>query len=214
LKRELSSLLSLFAGAFLWHEDMNPFRMWFNLGFEHLLDLKGYDHLLFVALLALALQHWGKLLLLITAFTLGHSLSLAASVVWNESLPQKIVEPGIALSILITTIYQILKKDAPEKRGDWVLYSLTLCFGLLHGLGFSYVLRSLLGREESVFLPLMYFNLGIEAAQLLFVALLLGISVFLKSVIHISYKPFKYTILCSIGLVALKISIERLLPLF
>lgn len=190
--------------------------MWFSLGFEHLLDLNGYDHMLFVTLLALAfpLKHWGKLLVLITAFTLGHSLSLAASVVWKESLPQKIVEPCIALSILITAVYQLLKKEAPEKKGDWVLYSLTLGFGLLHGMGFSFLLRSLLGREESVFLPLMYFNLGIEAAQLLFVAVLLGISVFLKSVIRVPYKPFKYTLVCSIGLVALKITIERLLPLF
>lgn len=194
---------------------MNPFRIWFGTGFEHILDMSGYDHILFVILLALAfpLQHWAKLLILITAFTLGHSLSLGGSVLWNWTIPQKIVEPSIALSILTTAVYQLIKRDTAEKKGDLFLYSLTLCFGLLHGLGFSYLLRSLLGQEESVFLPLVYFNLGIEAGQLLIVGLLLGISVFLKSVIHISYKPFKYTLVCSIGLVALKISIERLLPL-
>jgi len=208
--------LSLFAGAFLWHEDMNPFQIWFSTGFKHILDLNGYDHILFVILLSLAfpLQHWAKLLLLITAFTLGHSLSLAGSVLWNWTIAQKIVEPCIALSILITAVYQLIKRDTAEKKGNLFLYGLTLCFGLLHGLGFSYLLRSLLGQEESVFLPLVYFNLGIEAGQLLIVGLLLGISVFLKSVIHITYKPFKYTLVCSIGLLALKISIERLLPFF
>lgn len=194
---------------------MNPFGIWFSIGFDHILDINGYDHMLFVALLAIAfpLQQWRKLLVLITAFTLGHSLSLAGSVLWNWPLPQQVVEPLIALSILTTAVYQLFKKENPGKKGDMVIYLLTLTFGLLHGLGFSYLLRSLLGQEESVFLPLMYFNLGIEAGQLLFVALLLGISVFLKSVIRLPYKPLKYTLVCSIGLVALKISIERFLLL-
>jgi len=202
--------------AFSCCEDMNPFRIWFNIGFEHILDLNGFDHILFVALLALAFppERWGKLLILVTAFTIGHSLSLAGSVLWHWYLPQKIVEPGIGLSILITAVYSLFKKDSPKRKADLVLYLLTLCFGLLHGLGFSYLLRSLLGQQESVFLPLVYFNLGIECGQLLIVGLLLGISVFLKSVIHVSYKPFKYTLICIIGLVALKISIERLLPFF
>ncbi|MCU0360676.1 MAG: HupE/UreJ family protein [Bacteroidia bacterium] len=195
---------------------MNPFRIWASTGFQHILDPNGYDHILFVALLSLAFPpaHWRKLLILVTAFTLGHSVSLAGSVFWQWYLPQTLVEPGIALSILITAVYTFFKKESPEKKSDLTLYIITLGFGVLHGLGFSYLLRSLLGQEESVFLPLLYFNLGIELGQLLIVGILLGISVFLKSVFYLSYTPFKYTLICSIGLVALKLSIERLLPFF
>lgn len=195
---------------------MNPFRIWFGTGFEHILDLNGYDHILFIVLLALAYppQQWVKLLILITAFTLGHSLSLACSVLWNWYLPQCFVEPGIAFSILLTALYNLVKKENWHNRSNLVLYFLILLFGWLHGMGFSYLIRSLLGAEESVFLPLVYFNLGIEAAQLLIVVVLLGISVFLKTLNQNFYKTFKYTLVCSIGLVALKIFIERLLLLF
>ncbi len=195
---------------------MNTFSIWFSIGFEHLLDLNAYDHILFVALLALSFppKNYTKLLVLITAFTLGHSLSLAGSVLCNFSLSQNLVEPAIALSILITAVYTLFKKEAVDKKSDLVLYLITTCFGLVHGLGFSFLLKNLLGQENNVFLPLVYFNLGIELAQLLIVGVLIGISVFLKSVFSDYYKPFKYTLVCMIGLVALKIFIERLLPLF
>lgn len=194
---------------------MNPFGIWFGTGFQHILDLNGYDHILFVTLLALAFppENWPKLLVLITAFTVGHSLSLAGSVLWHWQLPQDVVEPGIALSILIAAAYQLLNRKNNNTQAA-LLYGITLCFGCLHGLGFSYLLRSLLGQEESVFLPLVYFNLGIEAGQLLIVGVLLVISVFLKTANQTFYKPFKITLVCLIGLIALKISIERVLPFF
>lgn len=193
---------------------MNSFNIWFSIGWQHILDLGGYDHLLFVCLLAFAFppKEWKSLLILITAFTIGHSLSLIFSVLSKHSFSSAFIEPAIAFSILFTALYQLLSSLKSQKSG--LLYLSTLFFGLLHGMGFSFLLRSLLGNEQSVFLPLLYFNLGIEAGQLFIVLLIVGISLLLNSVFNIRFNPINTTLTCLIALIALYLFVSRLYALF
>ncbi len=195
---------------------MNEFKIWFSTGVEHILDINGYDHILFVTLLVLTyyFNKWGKLLLLISAFTVGHSISLALSVTNKIYLPQPLTEFFIALSILITAIYHLVYYNKTEQKNATFIIFIVTFFGLIHGLGFSYLLRSMLGREESVTLPLLWFNLGLEVGQLIIVTGVLIVSIVCAFVFKFPYKLFKLIVVCGIGLIALKITIERLLELF
>lgn len=194
---------------------MNEFWIWFSMGLEHILDLKGFDHILFVTLLVLTYSYnkWGKLLLLISAFTVGHSISLALSVTNKIHLNQSLVEFLISLSILVTAIYNLVHYKKPDQKNSAFLIFIVVFFGLIHGLGFSYLLKSMLGKEESIFLPLLYFNLGIEAGQLIIVLIVLMFSLLLAFVFKFPYQLYKLILVCLIGIIALKITIERLLDL-
>jgi hypothetical protein len=206
---------------------MNAFSIWFSTGICHILDLSGYDHLLFVSLLALSypLIEWKKLLVLITAFTLGHSFTLALSVINGFYLPRPLIEFAIGLSILITALAIMMSTDrvrhiTGENRPralvpgrQLFIYIMTLMFGLLHGLAFSFLLRSMLDKESGITLPLLYFNLGIEGGQLIIVAVILLISLLLTTLFQIKFKHLKLTVVCIISLFALKICAERFLLL-
>lgn len=166
---------------------MNEFWLWFNTGTEHILDWNGYDHILYViALCALfSVKEWRKLLVLITAFTVGHSLTLAVSVLNIFSVKQSYIEVLIPLTILITCASNIFyrNRQVSQSRSANYNYSLNyilaLLFGFIHGMGFSYLLKSMLGKEESVVFPLLSFNLGLEFGQLIIVSVMLLVSVFL-----------------------------------
>jgi hydrogenase/urease accessory protein HupE len=146
-------------------------RTYFLLGVDHILN--GLDHLLFVLGLILLIRDRWMLLKTITAFTLAHSVTLAASVLGYLSLPQKPVEASIALSIAFVAS-ELVKMRTGEIRFSqnypWVL---AFAFGLLHGLGFAGALRETGLPQIDVPLALLTFNLGVEAGQLLFVAVVL-----------------------------------------
>ena len=195
---------------------MNEGSFWFVEGFKHITDPTGYDHILFVSLLVFAwpLLQYKKLLWLVTAFTLGHSISLALSIKGIFDLPRNITEFLIALSILISLIYQLftIKRQPPVQ--NTIIYVIVTSFGLVHGLGFSGLLHSLLGHSSEVALPLMYFNLGLEAGQLLIVGAVVLFSLFLTGVLKIPYQRYKLICLCIIALVTLQLCASRLLLLF
>jgi hypothetical protein len=195
---------------------MSPFYLWFTTGVEHITDLNGYDHILFVILLVVSfpLDKWKKLLLLITGFTIGHSIALALSVTNCINVPQKIIEVLIVLTILITAIYNSINYKKKQTKKSWLMYFFITCFGGIHGLGFSYLLRSMLGHEKSLALPLLYFNIGIEAGQLIIVVIVLVFSLLLTSVIKFPFHYFKLTISCLVALITLKMLAERLPLLF
>ncbi len=167
------------------------FSVYFQLGLEHILDLAGYDHILFVVALAAmyGLKEWRQLLILVTAFTLGHSLTLALATLRLVSVNSDLVEFLIPLTILTTALYNIGEGVLPARLGNqsepacperaepdpahpfhhrtWrVKYLLAAFFGLIHGLGFSNFLRAVLGGEESLFVPLLSFNVGLEIGQI------------------------------------------------
>lgn len=195
---------------------MNPFGLWFGTGLEHILDLSGYDHILFVSLLVLAfpLREWRKLLVLITAFTLGHSLSLALSTTGVVNVPSSLTELLIALTILVSAVYQVIHYKQEKTTNATFIYCIITLFGVVHGLGFSILLRSLLGQAHGIFLPLLYFNLGLELGQIIIVVLVAGFSLFLTALLKCPYRIYKLILACSVTLISLKISAERFLELF
>lgn len=152
---------------------MTEFELYLRLGFEHISDLKGYDHILFVIALAAVypLREWKHLLVLVTAFTIGHSVTLALSTLGWVNVDADLIETLIPVTIFITAAINIFERFAkdPEKalQRDWRMkYALAIGFGLIHGLGFSNYLRAILGSEESLVLPLFSFNVGLELGQL------------------------------------------------
>jgi hypothetical protein len=159
---------------------MSTFRLYLQLGIEHITDLNGYDHLLFLIALCAVYQikHWKKILILITAFTLGHTTTLVLSTFNIVRIPTTWVEFLIPVTIFLTALGNILQQKTDFSKGQHIYkYILAMFFGLIHGLGFSNYLRSLLSSEDRLTGPLFSFNLGIEAGQLLVVSgfLILGI---------------------------------------
>ena len=162
---------------------MSSFASFLELGLHHILTLQAADHLLFLATLVLAheLGKWRPLLILITAFTFGHSLTLALATLNVVQVNAKAVEALIPATIIVTSVVNLWTWRQGRRANDppprdaavlWPRYAMALAFGLIHGLGFSSVLRGLLGTEESLLLPLLAFNIGIELAQIIVLAIL------------------------------------------
>ncbi len=161
---------------------MNDFSLWFTMGIQHICDLQGYDHILFIASLCILfdLHEWKKLLALITAFTIGHCITLALSVFNLLVIPASIIEILIPITIIITCITNILHRENPLTNIRHYYFSVLL-FGFIHGMGFSYLLKSLLGSEENILSPLFLFNLGLETGQVIIVVFVLLISLILQT---------------------------------
>jgi hypothetical protein len=143
-------------------------RTYFKLGVEHI--LLGFDHLLFVLALLFLVEGWRRLVATITAFTIAHSLTLAAATFGWVQFPQAPVEAVIALSIVFVAV-EILHRHRGQTgiatRKPWIV---AFVFGLLHGLGFAGALREVGLPDVAIPLALAFFNVGVEAGQLLFVA--------------------------------------------
>jgi HupE / UreJ protein len=156
---------------------MTDFTLYFTEGVRHITDWMGYDHILFITALCLPydLRDWKKLLWLVTAFTLGHTLTLALSVYNQILVPSAWVEFLIPVTIAATAITNVVT-DRNQQKPLGGFYLTTLFFGLIHGMGFSNYLRSMLGKDESIFSQLFAFNIGLEAGQLLIVAVVLVFS--------------------------------------
>jgi uncharacterized membrane protein YfcA len=159
---------------------MQDFNLYFRLGTAHILTWEAMDHILFVTALCLRYlaRDWKKVIILVTAFTIGHSCTLALSALGLIHVSTKWIEFLIPLTILATAINNLFQQntDLEKPRGLPPIYFFALFFGLIHGLAYANTFLSLEGREGLVE-HLLAFNLGIEAAQILIVALILGISI-------------------------------------
>ena len=167
------------------------FKIYLELGFDHILDIKAYDHILFVLTLCsvYAMKDWKKILVLVTAFTLGHSLTLALSVLNIVTVNPTLIETLIPITIIITALTNIFySKDNNENIK--ALYTMAAFFGLIHGLGFSNYLKALLGNEESVTLPLLAFNIGVELGQILIVLLGVGLNYVLVQLLKLPLRSW------------------------
>lgn len=155
---------------------MSLFELYFKLGLQHIADLKGYDHILFILTLCAvySLKEWKKVLVLVTAFTIGHSLTLALATLDLIRVDGDLIEFLIPLTIFVTAIANLFVRNLKGNSGLYYLrYAAALFFGLIHGLGFSNYLRSLLGSERGMVLPLFSFNVGIEVGQIIIVSLIM-----------------------------------------
>jgi hypothetical protein len=150
---------------------MNEFLIYLKLGFSHISDVKGFDHILFIITLCAVykISEWKKVGLLVTAFTIGHSVTLALSalkiIVFNASL----IELLIPITIFFTSISNLFYKISAKSGLLTYNYGLALVFGFVHGMGFSNFFNALMGDSGSIIFPLFAFNLGLELGQLLIV---------------------------------------------
>lgn len=157
---------------------MHSIDMYINLGFQHISDLAGYDHILFLlALCAVySIDQWRRLFILVTAFTVGHSITLALSSFGWVVIPSHIIEFLIPVTILITAIRNVAAPPSDQLTDDQGNmtghYLVALCFGFIHGMGFSNYFRALMMDSSSITIPLLGFNLGIEIGQLLVVSII------------------------------------------
>jgi hypothetical protein len=192
---------------------MTLFELYFTLGIRHIADLTGYDHILFILVLCAvySVREWKRILILITAFTIGHSLTLALATLDLLRVNTELVEFLIPLTIFLTALANILaRQQQVSARLHLLKYAAALFFGLIHGLGFSTYLRTLLGGEKGLLLPLFSFNLGIEAGQLMILAVILVITYLLVDLLRFSRREW-HVLLSGAGLgISLVLMIERI----
>ena len=186
---------------------MSEFQLYFGLGKSHILDYaNGYDHILFVvALCALYLtREWKQILILVTAFTIGHSVTLALSTLRIISVKVELIEFLIPLTIFITAVSNLFKSENNLTGGGvQINYLFAGFFGLIHGLGFSSYLRSILGKNESIVTQLLAFNLGLEFGQLVIVAIFMAAAFVLIDLFGLNRRDWKMVISSAIAGIAL-----------
>ncbi|MGA0829565.1 MAG: HupE/UreJ family protein [Flavobacteriaceae bacterium] len=158
---------------------METIRFYLELGVFHVLDLNGYDHVLFMVALALpyAFKSFVRLLLLATAFTVAHTLSLALAAFNLFKIDPGIIEFLIPVTIALTALYNLIVYEADSRQGSFNMQLVaTVFFGLIHGFGFSNYFRMIMGAEDQKATALLGFTLGIETAQLLVISATLAFS--------------------------------------
>ena len=172
---------------------MQSFPFFIQLGFVHISDLASYDHILFlVALCAVyRIEQWRIIGILVTAFTVGHSITLALAALQTLSIPSDIIEFLIPTTIMFTAFQNVLSRSSTGRHSKMLRnYALALFFGLIHGMGFSNYFRALLMGESDIFAPLLGFNLGIELGQLLVVVVIVSTAFLLLNVIRVRYRDW------------------------
>jgi ABC-type antimicrobial peptide transport system permease subunit len=190
---------------------MQDFWIYFEVGFKHIADFEGYDHILFIAALCVRylVQDWKKVLILVTAFTIGHSITLALSVLNYINVPTNLIEFLIPVTIMITALSNIFQKTTENRSRLPLVYFYALFFGLIHGLGFSNFLKSMLGKEESIIGELLAFNVGLEIGQIAIVIAVMLLAWLVVSLIKVPRRAYVVFISLGIFAVALKLAIER-----
>jgi hypothetical protein len=161
---------------------MSEFRLYLDLGVFHILDFAGYDHMLFVMAIATIylINDWRKVLILVTAFTIGHSITLALATLELIKYDLELIEFLIPLTISITALANLFNRDRRRfevtQRKGYINYFFAGFFGTIHGLGFSSYLKVLLGAEQNIIKPLFAFNIGLEIGQMVIMILFLMLS--------------------------------------
>lgn len=166
-----------------------------EIGFDHILDINGYDHILFVVALCaiFRVKEWRRVLVLVTAFTIGHSFTLALSVLNIFTLDPDLVETLIPITILITAVHNLIRGNSElTTQQVRINYALALFFGFIHGMGFSNYLRMLMGQEECIAGPLLTFNVGLELGQIIIVAATMLLSWLIIEVAGLKSKWWNY----------------------
>lgn len=191
---------------------MSEFATYFKIGWQHIVAWEGYDHILFIVALSAIylLSDWKKVLILVTAFTVGHSITLALSVLNVFRVPTRLIEFLIPVTIFITALFNIIRQPKSERPGAVQLnYFFALFFGLIHGMAFSNQLRSLLGTDTSVITPLLSFNLGLEFGQVLIVIAALLVSGIVVNLTRVKRRDWTMFLSSAIFGIAFMLAIDR-----
>lgn len=172
---------------------MGSFGFYVKLGFQHISDFAGYDHMLFlVALCAIyRIQQWRSILVLVTAFTIGHSVTLLLSALDIFTIPSHIIEFLIPVTILLTALNNVIGINPAEQKAKMKKnYAMALFFGFIHGMGFSNYFKALLMDASSVALPLLGFNIGLELGQILVVLFIVGIAYVFMELLKVKHRDW------------------------
>ena len=173
---------------------MSDFWIYFQIGLHHVLDINAYDHVLFLIAMTVpyAFKDWSRVLLLVSIFTIGHTIALILSVFGIVVVKVNLIEFMIPITILFTALYNLFTSGKSSKNNSIsIIGFVTLFFGIIHGLGFSNYFKTILsGSPQSKLLPLGEFAIGIEAAQLIVVLVVLIISYLIQTVFRFSKRDF------------------------
>jgi len=191
------------------------FGIYFEEGRRHILDWQnGYDHILFVLALCAVyvLSDWKRILILVTAFTVGHSITLALATLNVIKVSTAWVEFLIPVTICATAVSNLFKKEEilAAHPSIHTNYLLALFFGLIHGLGFASSLKSLLGRQGSIVTPLFAFNVGLEVGQIIIVGGFLAVSFIAVSLAGVNRRDWKMIISSAVMGIALMLMKDRI----
>jgi len=194
----------------LWLSD---FVLWAKIGIEHITDWQGADHMLFIVITAgfYSLSDWKKSLWLSLAFTLGHSITLVLSTYHIISLPTNIIECLIPITILLAVIFRILETMNLLHTSQRYLFASIVLFGCIHGLGFSNVLKSMLGREMNILNPLLAFNIGLEFGQILILSFVIILGHLVQNILNYSRSIWNWSIIVIVGISSIYLIYDRLM---
>lgn len=190
---------------------MQDFLFYLKLGWEHIISLDALDHQLFVLVLVVVFsgKDWKKILWLVTAFTIGHSITLAMSVLDLLRVPGNWVEFLIPVTIFITATDNILMRNHPKSLMQ-MNYYLALFFGLIHGMGFANTVRVMMSEEQNIFMPLLGFNVGLEVGQIIVVAIILIVQFILVDLFKVNRKDWVLFISSGVFALSLQMALERI----
>jgi len=189
---------------------LDQLQLFLQLGLNHILDVNGYDHILFLTVLTLPFlfKDYKKVVQLVTVFTIGHTLSLILSSYKIIYVNSSLVEFLIPITIAITALYHIVFVSKTTKNINIELL-ITLFFGVVHGLGFSSYFKMIISGYSSKILPLLEFALGLETAQILIVLVVLALSTLFQSVLRIPKKVWVRLVSAIILALVIPMIIER-----
>ena len=168
---------------------MHPFQFYLKLGFNHIANFNGYDHILFLVVLCAVyqLKQWKKILILVTAFTIGHSITLFLISLDIFSIPSRYVKLLIPITIMITSLHNIRSIEKIKNSNMSKNYFLALFFGLIHGMDFSNYFKALIMSPNEIIIPLFGFNVGLEIGQFLIVFFIVLISYVFLNFLKVKY---------------------------
>ncbi len=192
---------------------MQDFAFYFKLGWQHIISLDALDHLLFILALSAIylLSNWRQVLVLVTAFTIGHSLTLALSVFEIIAVKDSLVEFLIPCTIIVTAVFNFFQKDFTPKSLR-LNYFLALFFGLIHGLGFANTIRFMLAKNQVIGWSLFSFNVGLEAGQIVVVMCILLLSFLVVNKWQMKRKWWVWALSGVAFCIALKMVVETPIP--
>lgn len=172
---------------------MQEFWFYIKLGLDHVLDFGAYDHILFLAALAVpfTFKKWKQVIVLATIFTLTHCTSLALSAFDIFTVDAGLIEFFIPVTILLTALYNFTYVVNETKMPSMYPHVLaTAFFGLVHGFGFSNYFKLLMAEEEEKVMPLIAFATGIEFSQIIIILCVLALAFLVLDVFKVKRKIF------------------------
>lgn len=190
---------------------MGDFNFYFREGWEHIISWDALDHILFIAALGAiyVIREWKQVLILVTAFTIGHSLTLALSTFDIIRFPTNWVEFLIPCTIVATAFLNLFQKDF-TKKSIRINYFLALFFGLIHGMGFANTIRFILAEDQNLGWSLLAFNLGLELGQIVVVSILLLVTYLVMELLKLKRRWWVVGISLIVFGWSLKIALERI----